>query len=303
MKESTRNVLIGTGVFLLCPFVLMPAVILATGGYFTYKATKKVKKGYVKNVRENQAIHKSAIKAVIHGSLFNQDNPNMIYVGKNNKVGFIKAGFGDSSLQPLRMTKIIKNLNPITNRYTTKEVVLREYKYYNPKTACAEIPTKPFEQLVGTKKNPKVEFCDRVSVKINKEGKIDWSNKTNRTLFCNPKAVSEVLRRYPESFRTIPEDILHHKLEATNLQLGDYFQRTIKNEMIARLNGTSEYSTIIQRDINGRALTPDQYVQAVHKVVETKVNDYVSKYGTGARFASTAANWIASSRADEYFME
>lgn len=306
MKKTTRNILIGTGVFLLCPFSLLPAVVLGTGGVLTYKGIKKVRKGYVEKAREEGSKKPTKFKFPF-GRKISEDailSENIIKAGRFTNTGFVRAGMHSDELKPLKITTLLTTFNASTNTYETKEVVLRSYDYYNQATACAEIKTRPFEHVVEEKGKKRVEICDRVVVKLNKEGKIDWSSSSNKKLFSNPKAVGEVLRRYPESFRTIPNEILHEKLESAGITIGDYLQRVIKKEMQDRLDDKSEYSDIIPRRPDGKAVTKETYIKNLHKMMGNKINDYMSMYGASSSpFEGSAGGWLSSSLEDSYFSE
>ena len=49
---------------------------------------------------------------------------------------------------------------------------------------------------------------DSLSIKLDKSGKIDWSLPENAAILNIPKALAEVLRKYPESFKTLPPEFL-----------------------------------------------------------------------------------------------
>lgn len=307
MEKTTRNILIGTGVFLLCPLALLPAVALGFGGVLTYKGIKKVKKGYVEGKRAEREEKPTKFKffkgkkEIEKGVGLVED---LIKVGKFSKTGFVKIGAHGDELKPLKITTLLTTFNSSTNSYETKEVVLRSYDHYNQATGCAEIPTRPFEHVVEENGKKKIEICDRVVVKLNKEGKIDWASTSNKKLFSNPKAVGEVLRRYPESFRTIPNEVLHEKLAGTEITMGDYLQRVVKKEAQDRLNDKSEYSSIVPRRPDGKAVTKEAYIKNLHKMMQSKVNDYISMYGASSSpFDASAGDWLGSRIDDSYFSE
>ena len=304
MKKSTRNILISTGVVLLCPLPLLPVAVAGIGGVLAFKGIKKVKKGYVSGIRQrfSKGDDKNRNYSFSGGGYTKEQLDacksyleDVIKVGFLGNTGFIPRTVPSGATQGLKITTI--------DPRTGKRVMIDEYDNYNPLTSCAEIPTRTFDQLVNDGKGTsKIVKCNRVAVKLDKHGRIDWSKPSNKNLFKNPQAVGEVLRRYPESFATIPNEVLAQSLPGTTITMGDYFQRTIKKEAIERLNGSSEYWSIIPRREDGSFRTSHGYIVDLHKMMQDKINDYSSQYGRGSNAFATSANaWTRSSSTESYF--
>lgn len=304
MKKTTRNVLIGTGVVLLCPLPLLPVAVAGLGGVLAYKGIKKVKKGYVLSVRKSFSKGDDKNRSYsFSGSGYTKEQleackshlQDVIKVGIISNTGFIPRTVTSGVSQGLKITTI--------DPRTGNRVMIDEYDRYNPVTSCAEIQTRMFDQIIDDGKGTsKIVKCNRVVVKLDRQGKIDWSKKANKNLFKNPQAVGEVLRRYPESFATIPNEVLAQNLPGTTITLGDYFQRTIKKEAIERMSGASEYWSIIPRREDGSYRTATGYIVDLHKMMQDKINDYASQYGRGSHtFASNVGAWTRSSSTESYF--
>lgn len=303
MKTSSK-VLIGTGIALFVPLPLLMVGLAGFGGVMAYKGVKHVKSGYVGSKRRMFFKGKDKNRAYVSSSVTGLSEKELMDVGTAHSdqtirsdwfkaTGFIPATVPKSDLESLSIT----TLNPRTGT----PVVVTSYDTYNERTGCAEIPTRPYYQQVKEKRGrTKMVRCDRVAVKLDSHGNIDWSKSANRELFKNPQAVAEVLRKYPESFETIPNEILHETV-ATGLTMGDFLCGKVKQEIIDRKMGTSEYWTEHPRRQDGSARTQTQYFVDIHRMMQTKANLYAAQYGRTSNFKSTVNAWTSAPSSERYF--
>lgn len=98
----------------------------------------------------------------------------------------------------------------IKSKINGKEIV--RYDHYNKKTHSAELDLdKPVTWWQGTDKGLVQKKVDSVSIKLDKNGKIDLSLPENKQLLSTPGLLPEIIKKYPEAYATLPPDRTYGK--------------------------------------------------------------------------------------------
>lgn len=303
MKTSSK-VLIGAGVALIAPLPLVMVGLAGFGGVMVYKGVKRVSKGYVTSKRKMFFKGKDKNREYVMGTRTGKTDRELCDTAKEHNNNFIKPGlFSSTGFVPATVPQGELESLTVTTKNPTNGMPAVVYKYdeYNELTGCAEIKTRPYYQSVKAGRGrTKMVRCDRVAVKLDHYGNIDWSKRSNRDLFNNPQAVAEVLRQYPESFATIPNEILHESV-APGMTMGDLLCSKIKQEVVDRKMGVSEFSTDTPRRQDGTYRSQMQYFVDIHKMMQSKQNLYATQYSRPANFKTSVNAWVAAPSSERYF--
>ena len=309
MDDKVSKILIASAAILFTPLPLLVVGAAGLGGYLLYKGKVKVKPGYVASRRgkfkttktdKNRYYTLRAPRGVSDAQVEAAEVDHAKHTIRSGMFG--NAGFIPTTVPKNELKKLTIGTKSPTR--VGSNVAIDYYDSYNSKTGCAEVDVPPFTQEIK-QKGGLTQFvrCDRVAVKLDKHGNIDWSMRENRNLLKNPQAVGSVLRRYPESFATMPPEVLGNTIPGTTTTLGDYFHGEIRKEMIDLKNGTSMHCGAAPYAQDGKKRSDNQFLTDVHTMMQRKINEYQSQGGLSRDpFKTSAAQWTTSAAdADHYF--
>lgn len=135
------------------------------------------------------------------------------------------------------------------------------YDHYDKFSNSADIDLNPpVKRTYGTSKGLTVETFNSVTVVLDADGKIDFSNPANSAVLSEPGAMTQILKKYPESFGTIPRDRLKDD------KIYQAYSQATKDG--AELKAQKEpYPGV---DENGNALDKTEYLKRINKMGKAK---------------------------------
>lgn len=142
------------------------------------------------------------------------------------------------------------------------DATVASYDHYDQFSNSADIDLNPpyLKQVASTDGKFKMIVCNSVTVILDKDGKIDFSNPANNAILDNTQAMTQILKKYPESFGTIPKD----KLKDDKVYKA-YSQATKDG---AELKAQNEPFPGV--DENGNALDSTEYLNRINKMGKAK---------------------------------
>lgn len=137
------------------------------------------------------------------------------------------------------------------------------YDHYDKFSNSADIELNPpvkRGKWVNGNAYPTVFEYSAVTVVLDSDGKIDFSNPANKAVLDCPKAMTQILKKYPESFGTIPRD----RLKDDKIYKA-YSQATKDGAELKAQN--EEFPAV---DENGNALDRTEYLNRINKMGKAK---------------------------------
>lgn len=144
-------------------------------------------------------------------------------------------------------------------------VTVASYDHYDKFSNSADIELNPPVEMgdwvwVNGRGFPTVLKYSAVTVVLDSDGKIDFSNPANKAVLDCQEAMTQILKKYPESFGTIPRD----RLKDDKIYKA-YSQATKDGAELKDQN--EEFPAV---DENGNALDGTEYLNRINKMGKAK---------------------------------
>ncbi len=143
------------------------------------------------------------------------------------------------------------------------DVTTASYDHYDKFSNSADIDLNPpLTRGVSNAQNGAIvlKTYNSVTVVLDENGKIDFSNPANTAVLSSEQAMTQILKKYPESFGTIPRDKLKNDkiYNAWSQATKDGAELKAKNEPFPGV------------DENGNALDGSEYLNRINKMGKAK---------------------------------